>query len=44
MEVDSLYNRLMEEKELALSTAEVQAYEEMFQQTKKYEQLEGRYK
>jgi hypothetical protein len=39
IEVESLQNSLMEEREIALTNVEVRAYEEMFQQTKKYEAL-----
>lgn len=39
IEVDSLHNNLLEEREIAITNIEVRAYEDMFQQTKKYEAL-----
>ena len=36
IEVDTLRNNMIEEREITLSSFEVKAYEDMFQQTKKY--------
>ena len=44
IEVDSLRNNMMEEREIVLSDFEVKAYEEMFQQTKKYELLQREFR
>jgi predicted component of type VI protein secretion system len=44
IEVDTLKNNMIEEQEIILSGFEVKAYEEMFQQIKKYERLQAQFK
>lgn len=41
IEVDSLHNSMLEEREMAITRIEVKAYEEQFEQNKKYERLEA---
>lgn len=43
IEVDTLRNNMIEEREITLSSFEVKAYEDMFQQTKKYQKLNVQY-
>ena len=39
--MDSLHNTMLEEREIAITNVEVKAYEEIFEQNKKYERLEA---
>lgn len=41
IEIESMNNTMMEEREVILSNMEVKAYEDMFQQLKRYEILEN---
>ena len=43
IEVDTLRNNMVEEREITLSAFEVKAYEEMFQQTKRFQKLNVEY-